>query len=122
MNRAAPQVALLYPGDRAMRDRADPNESRFAALFAALDAAGVRAEPAVWHDDFADEVLTQLKRVQVVLVWCNPIEGGRRRDRLDALLREVAGAGVFVSALADANLAPARIAQRVADQIAQCPA
>ena len=29
-------------------------------------------------------------RVHAVLVWCNPIEGGRRRDRLDALLREVA--------------------------------
>ncbi len=102
MNRAAPTVALLYPGDRAMRDRADPNESRFAALFTAFEAAGLRAEPAVWHDDFADEVLTQLRRVQAVLVWCNPIEGGRRRDRLDALLREVADAGVFVSAHPDA--------------------
>lgn len=98
MNRAAPTVALLYPGDRAMRDRADPRESRFAALFAAFDAAGVRAEPAVWHDDFADELRAQLRRVQAVLVWCNPIEGGRRRDRLDALLREVASEGVFVSA------------------------
>ena len=39
-----------------------------------------------------------------MLVWCNPIEGGRRRDRLDALLRDVAGAGVFVSAHPDAIL------------------
>jgi hypothetical protein len=98
MNRAAPTVALLYPGDRAMRDRADPRESRFAELFAALAAAGIDAEPAVWHDDFVDEVREQLQRMRVVLVWCNPIEGGRRRDRLDALLREAAQAGVFVSA------------------------
>ncbi len=92
-----PAVALLYPGDRAMRDRADPAESRFAPLFAAFAAAGVRAEPAVYHDDFADEVAAQLQRVAAVLVWCNPVEGGRRRDRLDALLREVARSGVFVS-------------------------
>ncbi len=95
---SAPKVALLYPGDRAARDRADPAESRFAALFEALAQAGFAAEPAVWHDDFADEVAAQLRRVQAVLVWCNPIEGGHRRDRLDALLGEVARAGVLVSA------------------------
>lgn len=94
----APRVALLYPGDRAARDRADPGASRFAVLFEALAEAGVAAEPAVWHDDFADEVMAQLRRVHAVLVWCNPIEDGRRRDRLDALLREVAQAGALVSA------------------------
>ncbi|MES2990297.1 MAG: Cj0069 family protein [Pseudomonadota bacterium] len=99
---AAPAVALLYPGDRAARDRADPAASRFAALFAAFAAAGVRAEPAIWHDDFADEVAQQLRGVQVVLAWCNPIEEGRRRDRLDAVLQDAAQAGVFVSAHPDA--------------------
>lgn len=104
MTAPEPRVALLYPGDRAARDRADPTASRFAALFEALAAAGVNAEPAVYHDDFADEVATQLRNVQVVLVWCNPIEVGRRRDRLDALLHEVADEGVFVSAHPDAIL------------------
>lgn len=99
-----PSIALLYPGDRAARDLADPARSRFAALFEAFAAAGVQAEPAVYHDDFADEVAAQLRRVQGVLVWCNPIEGGRRRDRLDALLRDAAGAGVFVSAHPEAVL------------------
>jgi hypothetical protein len=97
-------VALLYPGDRAMRDRADPAESRFAALFAAFAAAGIVAEPAVYDDDFADEVEAQLRGVGIVLVWCNPIEAGRRRDRLDALLRDVAGSGVCVSAHPDTIL------------------
>lgn len=100
--RGGPRVALLYPGDRAARDRSDPAASRFAALFEALAAAGVRAEPAVWHEDFAEEVRAQLLGVQLVQVWCNPIEDGRRRDRLDALLREVAGTGVVVSAHPDA--------------------
>jgi len=96
-----PSLALLYPGDRAARDRADPAASRFGALFEAFAAAGIRAEPAVYHDDFADEVAAQLSRVDGVLVWCNPIEAGRRRDTLDALLRAVADAGVLVSAHPD---------------------
>jgi hypothetical protein len=100
----SPLIALLYPGDRAARDRADPAQSRFAALFEAFAAAGVRAEPCIWHDDFADEVAAQLRRVQAVLVWCNPIEGGRRRDRLDELLREAADAGVLISTHPDTIL------------------
>ena len=98
MNASRPSVALLYPGDRAARARSDPAESRFAAVFDAFAAAGVAAEPAVYHDDFAGEVAAQLRRVDAVLVWCNPIEDGRRRDRLDAMLREVADEGVLVSA------------------------
>ena len=98
----APKVALLYPGDRAARDRADHAASRFAALFEAFATAGVDAQPAVWHDDFADEVRDQLRTVQLVLAWSTPIEEGRRRDQLDALLREVAQEGVIVSAHPDA--------------------
>ena len=99
------QVALLYPGDRATRNRSDPSESRFAALFEAFAAAGITVCPAVYHDDFADEVESQLRGVQAVLVWCNPIEGGRRRTRLDEMLRRVADSGVLVSAHPDAILA-----------------
>ena len=94
---STPTVALLYPGDRAARDRSDPAESRFTALFDAFAAAGIHAVPCIWHDDFADEVAAQLQCVHAVLAWCNPIEGGRRRDQLDALLRDVAQRGVLVS-------------------------
>ena len=102
----SPSIALLYPGDRAMRDRADPGESRFAALFEAFAQAGVHAVPAVYHDDFAEEVQAQLREqgVRLVMVWCNPIHEGRRRDRLDAMLRQLAEAGVVVSAHPDAIL------------------
>lgn len=105
LSSSAAQVALLYPGDRAMRDRSDPTESRFAPLFDAFSAAGIRAAPAVYHDDFCDEVESQLRAVQAVLVWCNPIQDGRRRDCLDAMLRRVAESGVLVSAHPDAVLA-----------------
>ena len=99
-----PRVALLYPGDRALRDRADPAESRFADLFQAFRRAGIDAIPAVYHDDFAAEVEAQLRACRVVLAWCNPIEGGRRRDRLDAMLARVAETGVLVSAHPDTIL------------------
>jgi hypothetical protein len=100
----AVSVALLYPGDRAARDIADPAASRFAPLFDAFRAAGVLVEPAVYDDDFADEVAAQLRRVDGVLAWYNPIQGGRRRDRLDAVLREAARSGVFVSTHPDTIL------------------
>lgn len=93
-----PTIALLYPGDGPMRDRSDPAESRFAALFEAFARSGTPAMPAVYNDDFAEEVEAQLRECRLVLVWCNPVHEGRRRDRLDAMLRRVADAGVVVSA------------------------
>jgi hypothetical protein len=87
-----------------MRDRSDPAESRFAPLFEAFASNGTPAAPAVYHDDFADEVEAQLRECRAVLAWCNPIEDGRRRDRLDAMLRRVADAGVIVSAHPDTIL------------------
>jgi hypothetical protein len=45
-----------------------------------------------------------LLQVDGVLVWFNPIEGGRDRSLLDAMLRDVAAAGVFVSAHPDVIL------------------
>ena len=92
-----PRLALLYPGDREARDRSDPDASRFAALFRAFRAGGIAAEPAVYHDDVAGEVQQQLERLDGVLVWHNPIEGGRSRRVLDAMLADVAARGVFVS-------------------------
>lgn len=97
-------LAILYPGDRASRDRSAPAESRFEALFTAFAAAGVEVEPAVYHDDFCDEVEAQLRRLRGVLVWHNPVHDGRTRRVLDAMLRRVAASGVFVSAHPEAIL------------------
>jgi hypothetical protein len=97
-------VAILYPGDRSAREQADPKASRFAALFDALARAGVAAEPAVYHDDWAEAVGAQLRGVRAVLVWHNPIEDGRTRAVLDAMLRDVASCGVLVTAHPDTIL------------------
>lgn len=95
------KVALLWHGDRAARDTATFEGNRFQGVKEALQAVGVEAEPAVYNDEFADEVRAQLARVDGVLVWVNPIEQGRDRTVLDALLRHVAIEGVFVSAHPD---------------------
>jgi hypothetical protein len=100
----SPRIALLYPGEREARRRAAPAERRFLPLFQALAERGAQAEPAVYHDDFRDEVRRQLALVDGVLAWVNPIQDGRDRSQLDAMLREVAADGVFVSAHPDVIL------------------
>jgi len=98
------RVAILWRGDAAMRRDVTPETSRFKAVFAALADVGVNAEPVVYEDDVLDAVRTQLAALDGVLVWVNPIHEGRNRARLDALLREVAAHGVWVSAHPDVIL------------------
>ena len=98
------RVAIVYPGSAEQRDAATPHNNRFAALFAAFAAQGVEAVPIVYADDWAAELLAPLSAQDAVLVWVNPIEAGRSRAVLDALLREVAAAGVLVSTHPDVIL------------------
>ena len=99
-----PKVALLWHGDREARDTADLEATRFKATAAALQAAGIQAAPAVYNDDFAEEVKAQLLSLDGVLVWVNPTEKGGNRVKLDTMLKEVAASGVFVSAHPDTIL------------------
>jgi hypothetical protein len=73
-------------------------------MFAALSELGVDAEPVVYSDESVEAVRDQLLGLDGVLVWVNPIEQGRDRSRLDPLLRDVAEAGVWVSAHPDVIL------------------
>jgi hypothetical protein len=96
-DKSAYRIAILYPGTYEARQEATPDNNRFSCIFQALADLGVDAEPAVYHDDFSEEVRQQLLQVDGVLVWFNPLEGGRDRILLDAILREVAATGIFVS-------------------------
>src|SRR5262245_43426892 len=98
------RIAILWRGDEAVRRSATPETSRFQAIFAALADVGVEAEPVVYEDDIVDAVRAQLAALDGVLVWVNPIHEGRNRANLDALLREVAARGVWVSAHPDVIL------------------
>jgi len=98
------RIAILWRGDEAARRSATPEASRFNAVFAALADVSVDAKPVVYEDDVLDAVRAQLATVDGVLVWVNPIHEGRTRANLDALLREVAARGVWVSAHPDVIL------------------
>ena len=91
------KIAIVYPGDAEVRRQATPENNRHAALFAAFAARGAEAHPAVYHRPQASELREQLLAMEAALVWVNPIEAGESRAPLDAVLREVAAAGVFVS-------------------------
>jgi hypothetical protein len=96
------RVGLLW---RAEWDAAGSVDAcRLHAMFTAFSGLGVAAEPVVYSDDAVDDVREQLLRLDGVLVWVNPIEQGLDRSRLDPLLREVAAAGVWVSAHPDVIL------------------
>jgi hypothetical protein len=88
-----PRVAIVYPRTR--------DESRLAGVFDAFATLGAVAAPVPYHDDDRDAVRRHLLAADGVLVWVNPIEDGRDRSVLDALLSEVSAAGVFVSAHPD---------------------
>jgi hypothetical protein len=92
------RVAILFHGDCESEQAAARWNSRFAPTAQALAACGAQVEPVVYRDEVCDEVRRQLMQVHGVLVWVNPIEGGRDRSVLDAMLRKVAASGVFVSA------------------------
>ena len=98
------RVAILYPGDREVRENATPDNNRLSLIFKSFGDLGVHAEPAVYHDEFCEEVHQQLLQVDAVLVWHNPIQDGRDRSRLDPMLREIAAAGVLVSTHPDTIL------------------
>ena len=98
------RLALLWRGDRQARRDATPQNNRLSHVFEALAALGISAEPAVYADDLALEVRDQLLKLDGVFVWVNPISDGQDRTTLDAMLRDVASRGVWVSAHPDVIL------------------
>ena len=98
------KVAIVWRGDRDARINATPQNNRFHRIFEELAALGIHAEPAVYDEEFADEVREQLLAADGVLVWVDPIHQGKTREALDPLLREVAARGPWVSAHPDVIL------------------
>ncbi len=98
------KVAIVWRGDRETRASATPVNNRYHRIFAELAALAIEVEPAVYAEEFEDEVRAQLTKVNGVLVWVNPLENGRTRGQLDLLLREVEANGCWVSARPDTIL------------------
>ena len=98
------RIGVLWRGNREARRAATPQNNRYHRVFEELAALGIHAEPAVYADDIADEVREQLLSVDGVLVWVDPIHEGQTRTVLDAILRDVASRGPWVSAHPDVIL------------------
>jgi hypothetical protein len=102
---ATRKLALLWRGDREARCNATPHSNRFKRVFEELATIGISAEPAVYADEMASEVQEQLLNVDGVLVWVDPISKEQGdRSTLDAMLRNVASRGIWVSADPDVIL------------------
>ena len=98
------QVAVLWRGDHETRRAVTPHNNRYCRVFEELIALGIDAQPAVYADNIVGEVREQLLKVDGVLVWVDPIHEGQTRVVLDAMLRDVAARGPWVSAHPDVIL------------------
>lgn len=95
------RLAILFPAGGKEQPAMTLEQSRFSGVAEALAEAGVEVIGAPYADERVQEVRGRLLGVDGVLVWFNPNEGGRDRSTLNALLREIASTGAFVSAHPD---------------------
>jgi len=70
-------------------------------IFAALETLGATATSVLYSEGMADQLRAQLLECDGALVWVNPVQDGVDRTALDALLRDVAACGLWVSAQPD---------------------
>ncbi len=75
--------------------------TRLAGIAQALGDAGAQVISAPFCDEIASEIEARLYSADLALVWYNPIEAGRDRTRLNAMLQSFAAQGVKVSAHPD---------------------
>jgi hypothetical protein len=95
------KIALVERGNPSASPR---RNTRLEPIFAALEELGVAAMPVFYSETTADNVRAQLLDCNGALVWVNPVTDGVDRSEFDALLRDVAAKGVWVSAHPDVIL------------------
>jgi hypothetical protein len=95
------KIALVERGNPTTSPRSNP---RLEPIFAALEALGVTAPPVLYSEATAHQARAQLLDCDGALVWVNPVTDGVDRTEFDALLRDVAAGGVWVSAHPDVIL------------------
>jgi len=98
-----PQVALLWRGNIRGPHQPTSHAERLKPLIAALEEASLSVAPLVYFDEDAT-IREHLLAMDGVLVWINPLQDGQDRSGVDALLRDLAAAGVWVSAHPDTIL------------------
>jgi hypothetical protein len=74
-------------------------EEKYKALAGCFVQSGITVETVLYNDDPAEKLRDELRKLDALLVWVNPIEQGRDRTVLDQLLLDMQDHGVFVSAV-----------------------
>jgi hypothetical protein len=93
------RIALVAPVSTGTLDGLASH--RLGPTSVALSAAGAEPELVLYDDERATTARDALLAADGALVWVNPQEGDHDRTRLNGLLRDVAAAGVMVSAHPD---------------------
>jgi hypothetical protein len=101
MNQRKNQIAIVFPANAQELAAMRVENTRLAGIAQALSHAGAQVVSATFCDEIAGEIEGRLAGVDLALVWYNPVESGRDRSRLNAMLRSVAAQGVKVSAHPD---------------------
>ena len=95
------RLAIMWRGDPQAEQIGIASNERLRPVFDALTDLGATPEAVVYRDEIADAVKARLAEVDGVLVWVDPVSVAGTRDVLDGILRDVAAAGVWVSAHPD---------------------
>jgi hypothetical protein len=72
-------------------------EEKYKDLANAFLSEGFNVESVLYNDEIVDTLYSELLKFDGILVWVNPIEQGKDRKKLDALLSKVSNQGCFVS-------------------------
>lgn len=89
-------IAIMLFGD-ANSHRNAFTEEKYKDLASAFAAQGFNVKSILYNDELIEKLRVELPQYAAVLVWVNPLEQGRDRNKLDALLVEMANEGCLVS-------------------------
>lgn len=95
------RISLVWRGDPHAAEQPVGRNNLLQPLFDAFESLDVEPQPVVFDEEVVEDVRDQLLRCDGALVWVNPIQDGRDRSVLNAVLSDVASNGVWVSAHPD---------------------
>lgn len=101
MGRPSLRIALMWRGDWRAPETVTRYQERLQPIIAALTDLGATPEPIAFFEEEIGAIRERLLRCDGAMVWINPIADGRNRSAVDALLREAATAGTWISAHPD---------------------
>lgn len=98
------RIGILWRGEAGVPPP-PAAENRLHAIFEAFAVRGAEPVGIAFAEEGIEEITRQVGALDAVLTWVDPIVRGRDRSSLDAMLRDAAKSGVYVSAHPDVILA-----------------